>query len=220
MSKAVIFDWDGTLADTKEAILSSFHTALMEIAGIDVSDEFIERRIGVGASWTFREILESKGIEVDEETLNRLVAAKIRVVIEEIPKVTLFPGARILLESLCGQAKMGLASMNNRQVIDELLPSLKVQHFFDVVVTVDEVTKSKPDPEIFLVAAKRLKEDPPNCVVVEDSIFGVKAAKAAKMACIAVSQGAYTSTELAKENPDLIVNSLLEKNAILKLIIS
>jgi beta-phosphoglucomutase-like phosphatase (HAD superfamily) len=60
MYKAVIFDWDGTLADTKAPILKSFHQALHEVLGLDVSDEFIERRIGVGAAWTFREILQAK----------------------------------------------------------------------------------------------------------------------------------------------------------------
>ena len=219
MFEAVIFDWDGTLADTRRAILVSFHGALREVLGIDVADEFIERRIGVGAAWTFREILEAKGLPVDEETVKRLVAVKVRVAIEEAGKVRLFPGAKELLESLSGKVKVGLASMNNRQVIDRLLEGLNVSRFFDAVITVDEVTKSKPDPEIFLKTAQKLGGKPEGCVVIEDSIFGVKAAKAGNMACVAVVQGAYTREELAKANPDLIVGSLLEKSAILKFIL-
>lgn len=221
MFEAVIFDWDGTLADSKADVLASFHGALGEVVGFDVEDEFIERRIGVGAAWTFREILKSKGVGVDEAVIQRLLAAKVRIAIEEAHKVQLFPGARGLLESLKGKgkAKLGLASMNNRPIINHLLKKLDVAQFFDVVVTVDEVTKSKPDPQIFLTAAQKLKTLPERCVVLEDSIFGVKAAKAGGMACVAVVQGFYRKDELAAANPDLIVDSLREKKRILQFIL-
>jgi beta-phosphoglucomutase-like phosphatase (HAD superfamily) len=109
--------------------------------------------------------------------------------------------------------------MNNRQVIDRLLCVLGLTEFFDVVVTVDEVSKTKPDPEIFLKAAEKLGVKPTDCVVVEDSIFGVKAAKAADMGCVAVTQGAYKADELAQANPDLIVNSLSQQAAIERFIL-
>jgi len=220
MFEAVIFDWDGTLADTREAILVSFHVALREVANIDVPDEFIERRIGVGAAWTFKEILESKGLSFDNDVIKHLIAVKVRVAIEETDKVKLFPGARDLLESLRGKIKMGLASMNNRKVIDQLLTVLAVEEFFSAIITVDEVAKSKPDPEIFLKTAQKLGSEPKDCVVIEDSIFGVEAAKAGNMSCVTVAQGAYSAEELVKANPDLIVSSLQEKDAILKFILS
>jgi beta-phosphoglucomutase-like phosphatase (HAD superfamily) len=81
---------------------------------------------------------------------------------------------------------------------------------FDTVLTVEAVAHSKPDPEIFLKTAKQLKTKPQSCVVFEDSIFGVKAAKAAGMNCVAVATGVYTMDELKVEKPDLIVKSLLE----------
>ncbi|MCW4017314.1 MAG: HAD family phosphatase [Candidatus Bathyarchaeota archaeon] len=217
--EAVIFDWDGTLADTKDAILASFHGALQEVLSLDVSDEFVERRIGVGAVWTFKEILESKGLTPNEQVIRRLVEAKIRTALKHSDKVTLFPYARELLELLQGKVKMGLASMNNRQVIDSLLKALDVDKFFSVVVTVDDVSKSKPDPEIFLKTALKLGSKPEDCMVLEDSIFGVQAAKAGNMSCVAVAQGAYTDAELGKANADLIVDSLRETEQIVKFVL-
>jgi beta-phosphoglucomutase len=217
--EAVIFDWDGTLADTRDAILASFHGALHVVLGEDVPDEFIARRIGVGAAWTFREILASKGLPADEATIKRLVEVKVRVALENTDKVTLFPGSKSLLQTLQGKVKTGLATMNNRAVIDPLLATLGVGRFFNVVITVDEVAKSKPDPEIFLKTAEKLRTEPGQCVVLEDSVFGVQAAKAGGMGCVAVTQGFYGPEELQKANPDLVVSSLGEKDSILKFIL-
>ena len=219
MFEAVIFDWDGTLADTRKVILASFHKALRDTLNCDATDEFIERRIGVGAAGTFREILLEKGISFDDALIKRLVEVKVQVEIEKTNEAELFEGAQELLESLKGKVKLALASMNNRDVIDHMLNELKVREFFSVVLTGDEVTKSKPDPEIFLKSALKLGTRPNKCVVVEDSIFGVKAAKAGKMGCVAVLTGVYSKEELGKANPDLIVDSLKEKANILRFIL-
>ncbi len=220
MFDTVIFDWDGTLADTKQVILSSFHQALKKAVGLDETNEFIERRIGVGAKETFREILKAKGIEANPTLLDELVKIKTQVQVEKKGSVQMFPGSVALLESLRGRVKLGLASMNSREVINNLVEILAVSKFFDVILTVDEVTKSKPDPEIFLKTAQKLRSAPNHCVVVEDSIFGVKAAKAAGMSCVAVTQGAYSKLELNEAKPDLVVSSLQEKEVILKFILN
>src|SRR4030065_2530807 len=94
-----------------------------------------------------------------------------------------------------------------------------MQRYFQTVVTADEVFHPKPDPEIFLLCAAKLGSRPKNCTVVEDSIFGVQAAKNAGMRCIAVPSGAYTKKELEETKPDLIVNSIKEKEQILKFIL-
>jgi HAD superfamily hydrolase (TIGR01509 family) len=218
--EAVIFDWDGTLADTRKVIVASFHKALRETLNLDVADEFIERRIGVGAADTFREILREKGIPIDEDLIKRLLKVKIQVQISLAGEVELFAGARELLDALNGKVKVALASMNNREVISHMLNALRVKDYFSVVITRDEVSKSKPNPEIFLKSALKLKTPPEKCVVVEDSIFGVEAAKTGKMGCIAVLTGVYSKEELSKANPDLIVVSLQEKSEIVQFIIS
>ena len=218
MFEAVIFDWDGTLAETMQMVVASFQRVLNEIH-CTISDEFIERRIGTGAAEPFREILRTSGISFDEALIRLLVDKKIQAEIDLSSNVKLFTGATELLASLRGKVKLALASMNNRDVITHMLSVMDVRRFFDVVLTVDEVHHSKPNPEIFLKSALKLKSRPEKCVVVEDSVFGVKAAKAAKMACVAVLTGVYSREELKKANPDLIVNSLKERDEILNFIL-
>jgi beta-phosphoglucomutase len=207
MFEAVIFDWDGTLADTRKVIVVSFQKALKEI-NLEVSNQFIERRIGVGASETFCEILQAANRRVDENVVKQLVGRKSKVQIELAKEVTLFDGARELLEALEGKVRVGLASMNNRAVIMHLLRQNKIVDCFDEVLTIEMISNSKPDPEIFIKTAGQLETKPQACVVFEDSIFGVKAAKSAGMGCIAVTTGVYNEKELKVERPDLVVESL------------
>jgi beta-phosphoglucomutase len=207
MFEAVIFDWDGTLADTRKAIVISFQKALKEI-NLEVPTQYIERRIGIGASETFSEILAAANRRIDEKVVKQLVERKSKVQIELASEVALFDGAQALLATLRGKVKVGLASMNNRSVIMHLLQNNDLTDCFDTVLTVEAVSLSKPDPEIFLKTAAQLKSMPAKCVVLEDSLFGIKAAKSAQMHCIAVTTGVYSKEELAKEKPDLIVKTL------------
>lgn len=207
MFEAVLFDWDGTLADTRNVIVASFKAALKDI-NLEVPLGYIERRIGIGAAEIFREILQTANRCVDEKVVMHLVDQKSKVQIKLADEVELFWGARQLLKMLHGQVKVGLASMNNRAVVVHLFEINGLTTFFDTVLTAEEVSNSKPDPEIFLKTAKKLKTNPQDCVVFEDSIFGVKAAKSAGMCCIAVTTGVYNRVKLEKETPDLIINSL------------
>jgi beta-phosphoglucomutase len=207
MFDAAIFDWDGTLADTRQVIVISFQKALGEV-NCQVSNEYIERRIGIGAAETFREILRLSKMQFDETLIQRLVERKSQLEIELTPQVRLFEGARELLEALQGRVKMGLASMNNRSVVVHMLEANKIGGCFEVILTAESVSHSKPNPEIFIKTASKLQASPERCVVLEDSIFGVKAAKTANMGCIAVTTGVYSQRELEREKPDLIVKTL------------
>jgi HAD superfamily hydrolase (TIGR01509 family) len=217
MVKAVIFDWDGTLADTKRAVVQSFKKALEE-AGCMVSDEFIERRIGIGTKKTIIEAFRECQMRLDVSTLEKLAKEKIRIQAELTGIVSLFDGVTELLEELHGRIKIALATMSSRKVVGKLLLEKRIEGYFDVVVSADEIFSPKPDPEVFLISAAKLGVKPEDCVVVEDSVFGVRAAKAAEMRCIAVSSGAYSREELQEENPDLLINSLVEKERILHFI--
>jgi beta-phosphoglucomutase len=217
MAKAIIFDWDGTLADTRNAVVQSFQKVLKE-AECTVSDEFIERRMGIGTKKTILEAFRECKMRIDVSTLEKLAEEKIRIHAGLADSINLFDGATELLEELQGKTKIALATMSNRKVVDTLLPAKKIRGYFDVVVTADDVCKPKPDPEVFLVAAAKLGVKKEDCVVVEDSVFGVRAAKTAGMWCIAVPSGVYSREELEKENPDLIIGSLVEKGKIMNFV--
>jgi beta-phosphoglucomutase-like phosphatase (HAD superfamily) len=147
MFKAVIFDWDGTLADTREVLISSFSRALRTL-NCEVSDRFIERRIGIGTVETLKEILRDKEVNFNDDLIQSLLRIKVRTEIELSDEVKLFDGAVNLLQGLEGKVKIALASMNQREFIEHMLVKNKIQKYFRVILTANEVNKPKPDPEI------------------------------------------------------------------------
>ena len=220
LHRAVLFDWDGTLADTRQVVVTTFQKVIRKEVGYEVNREFIERRIGTGAAQTFKEILQKAEKPVTDESIKRLLAKKIETEISLSDQVKLFPGAIELLEALEGEVRLALASMNNRAVIEDLLDKMKIRNCFNVILAVEEVEKFKPDPEIFLKCATRMRSKPEECVVFEDSIFGVQAARNAGMDCIAVLTGVYSRKELEIAKPILIVKSLTEIDQILKRVLT
>lgn len=210
MFEAVIFDWDGTLADTRQTIIMGFQNALSEM-NCEVSNKYIERRIGTGAAETFRFLLRSANMQSDDKLIRHLVERKSQIEIELANQVKLLPGAKELLDALHCRVEMGLASMNNHSVVIQLLETNDLEKYFNTVLTAESISRSKPHPEIFLKTASKLKTLPEKCVVLEDSIFGVEAAKSANMSCIAVLTGVYSRQELEIEKPDLIVETLKDE---------
>ena len=99
-------------------------------------------------------------MQFDEKLIQRLVERKSQLEIELTDQVKLFPGARELLEALHGKMKMGLASMNNRSVIIHLLKAKDLEKYFNAVLTAESISHSKPNPEIFLKTAFKLKAMP------------------------------------------------------------
>jgi len=218
MFDLVIFDWDGTLADTRKVIVLAFQKVLSK-TGCRVGDEFLERRIGIGARNMFREALKICGIQFDEKMIDKLLEEKTKIHLMLTPNVRLFDGTLNLLEALKPVVKMALATMSNREVIEKTLREKGIRDYFDLVITVDEVKNPKPDPEVFLKCAEIMRCKPEKCVVIEDSIFGVMAARRAGMKCIAIPSGFYSKSDLEKEKPDLIVDSIKEKDKILTYIL-
>jgi len=217
MFKLVIFDWDETLAHSKDVSVKSFRKILSDI-DIDVSSEFVEKQMGKSARKILDEILKKFDLEYSPDKTDDLLKKRVETEIELSKEVKLHEGAIDLLDVLRDKTKLAVATMNDRMVIDHMLNQHNITQYFDVVLSADDIEKSKPNPEIFLKCSKKLNFDSKNCLVIEDSVFGIRAAKRAKMCCIGVSLGAYSKEELEKEKADLTVTSLTDKKQILNFI--
>ena len=192
----------------------------MEDLEIQFDEQLIKSLMGKRAREIFFQVLKNSDISFDEETLNDLVEKRVKAELELSSCVELKDGAMDLLAFLKWKVKLALASMNNKHVIDTMLNGCGLTRFFDVVLSADEVTEPKPNPEIFLKCASKLNLKSDVIVVVEDTTFGVRAAKAANMKCIAISSGFSDRKALEKERPDLIIDSVKEKEKVLRFVFS
>ena len=182
MFKAVIFDMDGVIADS-EPIHVQAEKDLFRPYGVELSDEELQRFMGFGIEPMLQKLVKTYNVPVQSDALY----ARHKVVLLERMKNGLqpVPGATDLVLSLhAGNVPLGLATSCFREMALLVVRKFGIEACFKVVVTVEDIAKSKPDPEIFLKAAERLGFAPGECLAIEDSANGVRAAKAAGMACI------------------------------------
>lgn len=184
-SFAVIFDLDGVVSDTEKLHAQSgshmFARYGVQMAPEDISAKFA----GAKAEVVIATVL---GDRVPQEQIGALVEEKWRDAIalarEHVDPVD---GAPELIRTLAAAGvPLAIASGSIRAYVDVVLAQLDLAKYFQVVMTGDDVKNGKPDPEIFLTAAKKLGVDPQTCVVIEDGMNGMLAAKAAGMACVAL----------------------------------
>jgi len=185
--KACIFDLDGVIVDTAHYHFLAWRRLAKEI-GIDLTIEDNERLKGVSRMRSLEIILELGGIslsEHDKETLANKKNSWFVDYLERMAPEEIFPGVKSLIKDLRGLGiKLALASSSkNAKTVIQLL---HIHHEFDTVVDGTMITHSKPDPEIFLLAARKLNIDPKDCLVFEDAEAGVEAALAAGMKCVGV----------------------------------
>jgi len=206
MIKAVIFDMDGVVVKTG----SIHHVAEMKVLkdiGIDITLEEVEFYAGVAAEVYFKDILKKYKKTVN---LKELIKKKYKIVYDILKDgVPVIPGALELIQSLKkNQIKIALASGSPREFVNFVVSKLNLKKVFDAVISLGEITNSKPNPEIFLLAAKRMNIDSKDCLVIEDAHLGVLAAKNAGMKCIGFINKDSGDQDLSKA--DLIVDDLNE----------
>jgi HAD superfamily hydrolase (TIGR01509 family) len=205
--EGVIFDMDGVLSDT-QTIHARVESDSLRQLGITLSPEDITREFaGVADEDMFPRIFARFGKRVDD--FGAFVEDKWKAMMEASRgHVRPMPGAIELVAAL-GQLgiPLAVASSSRHSYIELVLEELKLQDAFRAVVSAEEVAHSKPDPDIFLLAAKRIGVRPESCLVIEDSVNGMRAAQSAGMYCIGlVSQDGHSSDLPA----NLLVNSLQE----------
>lgn len=211
MIKAIIFDMDGVLVDSEN------HHHATEIAafrhfGIELDPEVNRKYKGVPLKKHFSSLVEELKLKTSlDDLLNKQN--------ENLEKVfsidaNLFEGAIETLQDLSSKYKIALATSSEKVFVEIVLKRFNLEKYFDCLVTADDIKKGKPDPEIFLKAAKLLGLKPNECAVIEDSLAGMKAAKAAGMFLIA--HKAHHNRNLDFSLADFVVEDLREIPKILE----
>ncbi|NWG75337.1 MAG: HAD-IA family hydrolase [Rubrivivax sp.] len=187
MIRAAIFDMDGVLTDS-EPLINAAAVAMFREKGLTVQPEDFVPFVGTGENRYIGGVAEKYGFPIDIADAKRRTY---EIYLELVPeRLEAFPGARELVVS-CRAAglKTAVASSADRiKIVANLRKIMLPPESWDAIVTGDEGLRTKPEPDIFLAAARLLGLSPQQCVVIEDAPNGVQAAKAAGMRCIAVAQ--------------------------------
>jgi beta-phosphoglucomutase len=206
-SAAVIFDMDGVLIDSYHAHLQSWQEAARP-EGLEVTEEQFAATFGktsretIALLWRDRHFSDRQIKDFDD----RKEAAFRRIIAAQFPPMD---GVMELLESLeTAGFLLAIGSSGPPQNVDQVLDKLSVRRLLSVVVNGADVTRGKPDPQVFLIAAQRLGVGPGRCVVVEDAALGIQAAHAAGMKAIGLASTGRTRKSLAAA--ELVVDRLAE----------
>lgn len=200
---AFLFDLDGVLVDTAKFHYQAWRKLAQELGG-DFTHEQNEQLKGVSRKESLLKILEWCKIDLSEEQINHYMNMKNEWYLEFVTTLTpndILPGAKAFLEQakeLGIKTALGSASKNAKLILKQL----HIDHLLDAVIDGTSVTNSKPHPEVFLKGATATGVKPENCVVFEDAISGVAAAKAGKMKCVGIGEKA------ALPEADVVVTSL------------
>jgi len=182
---AVLFDMDGLMFDTERLMLRAWRRAMADF-GYDASDEVFMASIGATVESTNRLLVAAYGPDFLLEATNRRTDEYARQEVET-RGAPLKPGLLALLTYLeAREIPKAVASSSRRATIERLLAAAELTERFAAIAAGDQVTRGKPAPDIFLLAAQRLEVEPARCLVLEDSERGAQAARAAGMAVIIV----------------------------------
>lgn len=193
--KAVIFDMDGVLTDS-EPLINAASIAMFKERGVMVEPQDFLPFVGTGENRYLGGVAEKYGITLD------IPAAKQRtyeIYLDLVPsRLRAFPGARdLVLLCRAERRKTAVASSADFIKIEANLRKIDLPPAtWDAVIGAEDVVQKKPAPDIFLAAAKKLGCDPEECVVIEDAVNGIQAARAAGMRCVAVAQ-TFPAAQLA-----------------------
>jgi len=190
--KAIIFDFDGVLADS----VPVYKTAVVEAAGeagiTDCTPDDIE---SADTRTVAQRIIEQYNLDIDVETMAAQIEEFALDRLLTTPRIV--PGARKLVESVRQAGlRTAIGSLAPRRNINAVLGQAGMQDLFEAIVAVDDIKKIKPDPEVFLKAAEAIGVAPDECVVIEDADFGIEAALSAGMVAVALTT-TLPSDELA-----------------------
>jgi beta-phosphoglucomutase len=203
MLRAVIFDFDGVITDSEILHFRAFNAVLTQYGFQLTKPEYYKKYLGMSDADCFRALIAEGRLPIPEAQIGGLGQQKTRV-FEKLARTEgkIIQGVREFLDTLsAAQVPLAICSGALRTEIELILDEAALRDYFDAIVSAEEVTRGKPDPEGFLLALQKLNEQwpevivPAGCIVVEDSHWGLKAAQAAGMRTIAVTN-TYDAAQL------------------------
>jgi beta-phosphoglucomutase len=210
MIRAFIFDFDGILADTEELHYRSYLPVLEE-KGLSFSyAEYGERYMAFDALGCYRQLAEDRGLVVGEAMLRQWVARKNEVFTSLVAQADVrpLPGAMEAVQLASSRGPTGVCTGAVLSDIDPLLDAFDIRSLLSAVVTADDVSVSKPDPESYALAAKRLGVDPKDCLAIEDTPGGLQSARGAGCQTLGVNT-THTEDDLYP-HADRVIASLVD----------
>lgn len=208
MIKAFLIDLDGTLIDAIEGHLISYNKAFETKGYRKIDLKQYMKYYGQTGIEIMRQLM---GKEKIDEDVKEMFELKRKIYLSTNGSyVKILPGAVEIIDAIYErQIPIIIVSSGSRQYVDSSLRILGVRNKITFIVSANDITHSKPHPEIFLKAAERAGILEKDCFVIEDSVHGIRAAKSAGMKCAAVI-GTEPKRILKKEEPDIIIDSLKE----------
>jgi len=202
--KSVIFDMDGVIVDSEPLHIRAERDTL-EPYGVEITDDELQSYMGRTPKIVLENIIQKYQLSVSIEEIYPLHRKTLMNYYRE--EVISIPGALDLIYRLYGSdINLALASSSDIELIELVLDKFSLNSFFKVVVSGENVARAKPCPDIFLEVLKQLKCQAQECVVIEDSRAGVRAAKAAMIPCVGFRSPNSKNQDL--QEAQLIVNDL------------
>jgi len=206
--KAIVFDFDGVLANSEPLHLRAYQAVLAEL-GIRLDrEEYYAHYLGYDDATAFKVISERRGQRWSEEQISEILARK-TVVFDDIvaSAEVLYPQAAPCVRRLAGALPLGIASGALRHEIEAILRGADLDGCFRFIVAAGETPASKPAPDPYRRAAELHGVAPGGCVAIEDSRWGIASAKEAGLRCVGITQ---TYAADALPGADAIIDSLDE----------
>jgi HAD superfamily hydrolase (TIGR01509 family) len=198
MTRAFLFDLDGTLVDSVYQHVLAWHDALSQ-EGVPLSIWRIHRRIGMSGGLLVNMLLRETGVALEPERIARIGHAHATAYLQRAGDIRPLPGARELLDALtAAKIPWAIATSSRIQTAAPTLALIGVSRDRDPVVTRDEVPHAKPDPDLFIAAAARIGVPIEDATVVGDSVWDMLAARHARALGIGLLSGGYGEDELAR----------------------
>jgi len=212
MIRAVIFDFDGVIANSEPLHFAAFRDVLSE-EGVDLTERaYYEEYLGYDDVGVFRAVSQKSGLTWNGDDVAKLVTRKAVCLEEmELAHSTLFPGAEAAIRRLAAALPLAIASGALRAEILRVLNRSELAHYFAAVVAAEDTPVSKPAPDPYLRAVSLLSAaiNQPlahsECVAVEDSLWGLESARAAGLHTIAVT---HTYPAASFGGADLVIANL------------